>query len=163
MTNQIVTKSYSKMVELAEAISPKAKVRKKSDEDVWEIYIPTDFHIDPNLSEEYKGTAAWDASNEYDYSYGGSELDRWAENRNYEDYPIDAVAEFYNHAMTVAKKAHELLMEFQKETGIYPENRENLTKAQVTMWLNKNRDVELEANEIFADTRAALDKKWGDL
>lgn len=161
MPSKMVTKNYAQMRELAEAISPKAKVRKKGSEDIWEIYIPTDFHIDVNLSEDYKGTPAWDAYNQYDAKYG-NELERWSDYSGYDELPVEAVADFYNCEIAASSRAAELLDAAQKETGISPEVRDKLSKEQIRLWFEMKKEARKTADLEFQGSMDEINKKWID-
>lgn len=152
-------KNYREMLEIAKGISSSARVRKLEMNEQWEIYIPTEFTADWNLPDNYRDTPAWDAFQEHDYSYGGSKLAQWGENR-FSDLPIDGIADYYNLETLISIRVDELMQEFEMSTGIKLANVKTLARNEVVQWQRALTKIRDDVRAEFSNQRAALDAMW---
>lgn len=87
-------RNHSEVLEEAQKIHPEMKVRLVGN-DEWEMYMPTSYTENHDLSEAYKGTAAWEAYKTRDSGYD-NELERYRHKQGYSGSPLEAVADIIN-------------------------------------------------------------------
>jgi hypothetical protein len=137
--NEESEKIYEEVLEIAKKIHPAAQVRPSRDisRGTWEIYIPTAFEEVRELPERFDGTPAAEAA-ELIGAHGVSALEAYARKKNYQKFPIDCAADYYNM-----------------------ENEQMRLYAEVFEANGGSRERALdELGPQFAGMRAMLDMKW---
>lgn len=154
-------KNYKEMTEIAQKISPEAKVRMVGYNDQWEIYIPTVFNVSHDLDESYRGTPAWEAYKTRDSSHD-DELQRWAYKNSHREIPIEGAADYYNlmHERQAAfVKARDILSEAAGTTIV---DFATATKDEFIAYKVSWDEAEAQIAPEFAQKYKELNEKWYD-
>lgn len=152
-------KNYREMMEIAQKISPEARVRMVGYNDQWEIYIPTVFNVSHELDESYQGTPAWEAYKTRDSSHD-DELQRWGYKNSHRDLPIEGIADYYNFMQekhAAWSKARDILSEAAGTTIV---DYSTATKEEFIAYKVSWNQAEEQIAPEFARKLTELEEKW---
>lgn len=160
-------RSYSEMLAEAKKIHPDMQVR--LDEiyhEKWEMFMPTDFTENIELSEKYKGTAAWEMYENPESGYG-SELERYRHKQGFDHVPLDGLAEYINLRSAATLAYTNLLSEMLQMMGMEPIETIDLDameeQVRVAYWKRYSKvaaTAKKQVNEEFESREQALKQEF---
>lgn len=113
-------RSYSEMLAEAKKIHPDMQVRLDSIyEDKWEMFMPTEFREKFELSDRFKGTAAWDMQESFEGGYG-NELERYRHKQGFSHVPLEGLAEYINLSHEAHLRFNEVMNEMLQVRNLKP-------------------------------------------
>lgn len=155
---QASQRSYSEMLVEAQKIHPDMKVR-LVDENGWEMFMPTAFIERYELSDDFKGTVAWEWYESRDSGYDNA-LQRYRHKNGFDSTPLEGVAEYVNLNHEENAWGTEVLNQLLKDNGIVID-WDTITKEIFRKYEQFRDEASALANVEFASKRLALRDKFG--
>jgi len=158
-------KTFEEVLAYAQTLHPDATV-KSTDENTWEVIIPTDFTIPYGLPESYKGTPAWEANEQMEPSSGETVLERWGRKNSHGWSPLVIVADYYNLLCEKLEWVHERVVVDVVAAG-FPDNAEAILAIEdeernaegCRIWIRSEDKYKAEADVHFRDKLIAIQKR----
>jgi hypothetical protein len=157
-------KTFEEVLAYAQTLHPDATV-KSTDENTWQVIIPTDFTIPYGLPESYKGTPAWEAYEEQS-SGGESVLERWGRKNSHGWSPTVIVADYYNLLCEKLEWVHERVVADVVAAG-FPDNAEAILAIEdeerksegCRIWMRLEKEYKAQAEIHFLDKLTVIQKR----